>query len=608
MEISEVTKFLAHTTPFNHLASAELGQLARQIQVFYYQQAELVPPGTNRLMIVRTGVFALYSDQQQLLAKLQEGDFYGYQLLLTDLADDDQLRCEEDGLVYWLGAEAFHQLRHQYKNIDIFFQRLFSRRLHQYREQQQNSRFTLKIADVVQAHKIAIAPEQTVQQAAALMTTQRVSSLLVETDQQLVGILTDRDLRSRVLAQNLPASTLVSQVMTKQPYTIDKHGYLFEAVQLMSRYNIHHLPVTEQGQSFSMITATDIIRAQQDHPVYLIGEIHRQLSLDGLEQCSQHIAELALTMGKQQVPAHEAGHIITTITDAITQRLIKLAITQLGEPPCVFSWLAFGSQARMDQSLNADQDNALLLEKEPEGEVADYFAKLAEFVCHGLDRCGIRFCPGNIMASNPELRLSLKGWSMRFARWISTPTPQALLNASIYFDLRVIEGSRGLFNALQQDILARTAQQELFLLHLAKTALERTAPLGFFKNFILEQDGKHKKGLDLKKRGISLITDLVRVYALAAGISAVNTRHRLEQLAAQQQLPARDVQDLLDAFDVLAQLRFEKHLHELQQGHDVTNLLDPVVLSSLQRHQLKDSFAVIHNAQASLRYRFTREI
>ncbi len=182
--------------------------------------------------------------------------------------------------------EAFHQLRHQYKNIDIFFQRLFSRRLHQYREQQQNSRFTLKIADVVQAHKIAIAPEQTVQQAAALMTTQRVSSLLVETDQQLVGILTDRDLRSRVLAQNLPASTLISQVMTKQPYTIDKHGYLFEAVQLMSRYNIHHLPVTEQGRSFSMITATDIIRAQQDHPVYLIGEIHRQLSLDGLEQCS----------------------------------------------------------------------------------------------------------------------------------------------------------------------------------------------------------------------------------------------------------------------------------------------------------------------------------
>lgn len=608
MEISEVTKFLAHTTPFNHLAAAELGQLARQIQVFYYQQQELIPPHSNRLMIVRTGVFALFSDQQQLLAKLQEGDFYGYQILLTDLADDDQLRCEEDGLVYWVPAEAFHQLRHQYKNIDIFFQRLFSRRLHQYKEQQQNSRFTLKICDVVQAHKITILPEQTVQQAATVMTEKRVSSLLVESQNKLVGILTDRDLRSRVLAENLPASTLIQQVMTRQPYTIDKHGYLFEAVQLMSRYNIHHLPVTDQGEIFSMITATDIIRAQQDHPVYLIGEIHRQQTLDGLEQCSLHINELALTMGKQQVPAHEASHIITTLTDAITQRLIKLAIAEFGEPPCVFSWLAFGSQARMDQSLNADQDNALLLEKEPEGAIADYFEQLANFVCQGLDRCGIQLCPGNIMASNPELRLSLKGWSMRFAKWISTPTPQALLNASIYFDLRVIEGSRGLFNALQQDILARTAQQDLFLLHLSKTAQERTAPLGFLKNFILEHDGKHKKGLDLKKRGISLITDLVRVYALAAGISEVNTRQRLQVLAEQHQMAAKDCQNLLDAFDVLAQLRWEKHLHELAEGHNVTNLLDPVVLSSLQRHQLKDSFAVINEAQASLRYRFSREM
>ncbi len=608
MEISEVIKFLAKTTPFNHLSEAELAQLSKHISVYYYQAQDKVPTHNRRLLIVRTGVFALYSDQQQLLAKLQEGDFYGYQLLLTDLADDDMLQCDEDGLVYWLSAEMFHQLRHQFKNVDLFFQRLFSRRLHQYKEQQQNSRFTLKLQDVVQPHKIAISPEQTVQQAAALMTEKRVSSLLVEDAEKLVGIITDRDLRSRVLAQNLPASTCVSQIMTRQPHTIDKNAYLFEAVQLMSRFNIHHLPVTEHGLSFSMITATDIIRSQQDHPVYLIGEIHRQQSLDGLEQCSLHIHELVQTLGKQQVPANEAGHIITTITDALTQRLIQLAINKLGEPPCVFSWLAFGSQARMDQSLNADQDNALLLEKEPIGEVEDYFARLADFVCEGLALCGIKLCPGNIMASNPELRLSLKGWSGRFARWINTPTPQALLSASIYFDMRVIEGSRGLFNALQQDVVAKTANNPLFLLHLSKTALERTAPLGFFKNFILEQDGKHKKGLDLKKRGISLITDLVRVYALAAGISEVNTRQRLQALMAVHGMDQRDCQNLLDAFDVLAQLRWDKHLQELAQGHDVTNLLDPAVLSALQRHQLKDCFAVIHDMQGALRYRFCREL
>lgn len=607
-EISEVSKFLAHTTPFNQLPAAQISRLTRHFTVYYYQAQELVPAETNRLLIVRTGVFSLYSDQQQLLAKLQEGDFYGYQRLLTELGDQDQLRCEEDGLVYWLDQQSFHQLRHQFKNFDIFFQRLFSRRLHQYQEQQHNNRFTLKIDDIIHHRKVTIAPEQNVQTAAALMTEQRVSSLLVEEHDKLVGIVTDRDLRSRVLAKDLPASTQVCQIMTRQPHHIDRHAYLFEAVQLMSRHNIHHLPVMDNNVSCSMITATDIIRAQQDHPVYLIGQIHRQQTVDGLEQCSLQIKALAIVMGKQQVPAAEASHILTTLTDALTQRLIQLAQIKLGNAPCVFSWLAFGSQARMDQSLNADQDNALLLEKEPVAEIADYFQALAEFVCQGLARCGAKLCPGNIMASNDELRLSLKGWSTRFARWIGTPTPAALLNASIYFDLRVIEGSRGLFNALQQDILARTVNNELFLLHMAHAALERTAPLGFFKNFILEPDGHHKQGLDLKKRGISLLTDIVRVYALSAGITHINTRARLQQLAKLQLIETKQMQNLLDAFDVLSQLRFDKHVHELQQDHDVTNLLDPAHLSGLQRHQLKDCFNVINAAQQSLRYRFCREL
>ncbi|MBU2223883.1 MAG: CBS domain-containing protein, partial [Gammaproteobacteria bacterium] len=236
MDISEISKFLAQTTPFNQLPAFELARLSQRFTVYYYQAQELVPAETNRLLIVRTGVFSLYSDQQQLLAKLQEGDFYGYQRLLTELGDQDQLRCEEDGLVYWLDSTTFDELRYQFKNFDIFFQRLFSRRLHQYREQQQNSRFTLKIDDLIHRRKVTIAPEQSVQTAAALMTEQRVSSLLVEEHNKLVGIVTDRDLRSRVLAKDLPASTQVCQIMTRQPHHIDRHAYLFEAVQLMSRH------------------------------------------------------------------------------------------------------------------------------------------------------------------------------------------------------------------------------------------------------------------------------------------------------------------------------------------------------------------------------------
>ncbi|HEX5792619.1 MAG TPA: cyclic nucleotide-binding domain-containing protein, partial [Rheinheimera sp.] len=161
MEVADVTHFLAETTPFDQLSEAALGQLSAHIKVFYCQAQSTVQTHNERLLIIRTGLFSLYSDQQQLLTKLQPGDFYGYQQLLTGLADNGTLLCEEDGLVYCLDAEAFHQCRYQYKNIDIFFQRLFSRRLHQYQEQQQGSRFTLKVSDIVQPRKIAIRPEQT---------------------------------------------------------------------------------------------------------------------------------------------------------------------------------------------------------------------------------------------------------------------------------------------------------------------------------------------------------------------------------------------------------------------------------------------------------------
>jgi CBS domain-containing protein len=608
MDITDVRHFLANIPPFDQMKAEDIHRFASHISVYYCKAQESVDLSSERLLIVRTGLFTLYSDQQQILSKLQPGDFYGYQLLLTGLSDQDSLICDEDGLIYWLNAEAFHQYRHRYKSIDVFFQRLFGRRLHQYKEQQHSSRFTLKINDIVKPRKISIDPKQNVQQAAQLMTQQRVSSLLVEDAQNLVGILTDRDIRSRVMAQGLTADILVNQVMTTEPFSIDLHAYLYQAVQLMSQHNVHHLPVTEHGKCYGMLTATDVIRTQQDHPVFLIGEIHRQNTVADLARCSLQISSLALSLSKQQVPAYEVGHILTTITDALTQRLIYIAQQQLGPAPCVFSWLAFGSQARMDQSLNSDQDNALLLEKEPTADIERYFSALADFVCQGLAQCGVTLCPGNIMASNKALRLSFNGWTKRFQSWVKSPTPDALLKASIFFDLRVIAGSKSLTNALQQDILQRTTNAPLFSYHLAQNALLGSAPLGLFKHFILEHDGKEKKGLDLKKRGISLITDLVRVYALAAGVTEVNTRKRLLALMSLGVIENRYAANLLDAFDLLAQLRWDKHIQDISDHQVATNLLDPTTITGLARHQLKDSFAVITAAQASLKYRFCKEI
>ncbi|MCF3097077.1 CBS domain-containing protein [Aeromonas australiensis] len=607
MEVAEVSRFLARTTPFSGVGATLQTELARAISVYYFRAGEMVKSSEDRLLIVRTGLFARLDSQQQLLEKLQEGDFYGYQAAQPG----EQLMCEEDGLVYWLAADAFARARTRLSELDRFFLHLAARTLHQQQRLPDEGYFTLKVGDLVRAHKIVITPAQTVQEAASLMSERRVSSLLVEMEGALQGIITDRDLRSRVVARGLPATTRVGDVMTREPKTIERDAYLFEALQQMGQWRVHHLPVLSQGRVDGMITVTDLVRAQQEHPVYLLTDIHRQPDLDSLVRASAQTLKLARILGRQGVPAHEASHILATVGDGLTQRLIELAQGVLGPAPCDFSWLVFGSFARRDQGLNADQDNGLLLAQPPEGEVGRYFAALARFVCDGLARCGLPYCTGNIMAINPALCLDLTAWLARFKGWIETPTPQALLNASVFFDLRMVAGSAPLFAGLQRQIVADAREQPLFLMHLAQNALERSAPLGLFRHFILERDGQQQKGLDLKVRGISLITDLVRVYALASGIADINTRQRLLRLAQEGGMDTTQSRNLCDAFDLLAQLRWEHHLARQQQidaqgEGQISNHLDPATLSGLQRHQLKDCFGVINEGQALLKYRFCR--
>lgn len=608
MEVIEVYQFLKKTLPFSYLDQQSATQLSQQISVYYFQAGQPVDVRSPRLLIVRSGIFAAFNQQHQLLGKLQERDFFGYQRLLSNTTETGQLVCEEDGLVYWLEVDAFRQLLVNQPKVAEFFHALAERSLHKFKEVPPGFHLTLKVGDLIGPRKITISPDKSILEAAQLMTEMRVSTVLVEDQGKLLGLVTDRDLRSRVLAEGRSLQAPISSVMTESPQTIGKDSYLFEAIQSMGTHNIHHLPVLENELLYGMLSITDIIRVQQDHPVYLIGNIHKQTDFAGLKTCSESIKPLLVRLSKQHLPAHEISQVITTITDALTKRLLKLAELELGEAPCEFCWIVFGSQARMDQSINSDQDNALILELEPRGYVEDYFAKLADFVCQGLDQCGVPLCPGNIMAANPALRLSLAGWQQKIEKWIHSPSPESMLQSTIFFDLRGVGGNRDFARHLQQHFLDLTSRNTLFQYHLAQTALQNRAPLGLFKGFILTHEGEQRPGCDLKKNGTALINDIARVYALALGLSAVSTRQRLQVLAESSALDKDYAQNLLDAFDLIAQLRWDKHVQDMDENKTVTNLVDPLRLHNLQRHQLKDCFTAINEAQAIMRFRFCRGI
>jgi CBS domain-containing protein len=629
MHIQDVVDFLSFTPPFDDLPPADRAQLASQVSMRYLKHGQRLEH--QHLILIRTGVFShrdLFNHDQLL----SHGDYHGVSNLLSDVFDADTcIHCEEDGLVLELSAHDFHQLRQQYKNFDLFFIRLQQRHLYHHHANTEHH-WLMRVADLPLRPPITIHTTASIMAAAQQMTRAQVSAMMVVADeptdvtttstttnahplapqppsgQRLQGIVTDRDLRRRVLAAGLDPSNAVAEIMTRHPWCVTPDTLLLDAMQLMSQHNVHHLPVSQGSELLGMITTTDLIRSQQDHPLFLVSHIHRQADMAGLHDCAQRLHHVCLQLAREHTQVHVVQPLLTSLFDALAQRYLQLAEQQLGPAPCLYSFISFGSQARRDMLPSADQDNALLLEKQPDAQMSDYFAKLSSLVCQGLAQSGQVLCQGNIMATNPALRRCLKGWLDRFSQAIETPTPQALLDSSIFFDCRCIAGSQGLFNAMQQDVLQRCQHNELFLYHLAGAATATIPPLGFFKDFILERDGKQKRGLDIKKRGLSLINDLVRVYSLAHGISEVNTLARIQTLAQRHAISQSHADDLTAAWSSLAELRWQLQAQSLLNQQTVSNLLDPRQLSLMQRHQLKDAFLLISSQQKLLRQRFCREL
>jgi CBS domain-containing protein len=299
------------------------------------------------------------------------------------------------------------------------------------------------------------------------------------------------------------------------------------------------------------------------------------------------------------------GSTMAGIGRGFSRRLLELAEASLGPPPVPYCFMALGSMARDEQLIVTDQDNALVLDDsfDPK-QHDDYFLKLATFVSDGLAACGYTYCKGGIMATNPQWRQPLSVWKKYFTQWISRPNPETLLNSSIFFDLDSVYGSAELVEELK-DLLATSASaNEAFLAALARNALNRTPPLGFFRTFVMEQDGKQRNIINLKGRGTAPLTDLIRVHALACGSKAQNSFDRLDAIATTRLMPPDAVTRLRYALEFLSSVRIRHQAIELEEGGEPNNYIEPEKISTAERHNLKEAFQILSNAQKFLRFRY----
>jgi CBS domain-containing protein len=458
---------------------------------------------------------------------------------------------------------------------------------------------------LVKREPVTLSADATIREAAQLMSAQRVSSVLIVERGYLFGLVTDRDLRNRALAPGLDTGRPVLDIATVAPLTVDARHPAFEALLLMARHNIHHVPVMDGDAVVGMITATDVTEQHGTSPVYLAGDVYRQPDVEGLARVAARVRQLQRQLAAADASAYATGHIVTAITDAITIRLLQLAEARLGPAPVDYAWVAAGSQARSEQTARSDQDNCLVLDDAYREDLhGEYFRQLAHFVNEGLDACGYVFCPGAMMAMTDAWRQPRHRWAQYFARWIGEPEPKALMLTCVFFDLRVVHGNASLLAELRREVLERTRDNGIFLAYMVGNALSHQPPLGLFGNIATIRSGDHRGTVDLKHSGIVPIVDLARVYALAGGHDAVNTDDRLSVAAESREISQQGARDLRDALEFLGKLRIRHQARQIAEGREVDNFLALPELSNLERSHLKDAFAVVRTLQGVLGQRY----
>lgn len=613
VELIEIRDFLAAQPPFGALPAELLERLPGEVSVRYLRRGSPFPPADADqpyLYVVRTGAVELRDRNDELVDKIGEGGLY------TGLCAPDSPETTlqgvvvEDSLFYLIDCERVAELRKAHPDFDRHFADSVRERLRHALESLQEARTTTQgltrtpAAELVHRRPATIPPETSIQEAARRMTEEGVSALLVVDRGRLAGLITDHDLRTRCIAQGLSYERPVSEIMTRELLTVGAETAAFEALLIMTRRDIHHLPVLRGEELVGVISTTDLIRYQSANAVYLARDVRRSESVEAIAQLSARLPEMHVQLVASGATAHQIGQTLSSVVEAMTVRLIEFAEQRLGPPPLPYAWLAVGSLARREQAVHSDQDNALIYADGAGEADAEYFEALARYVNDGLNACGIPYCPGQVMASNPQWRRSLTGWCGCFEGWIARPDRRGAMLASNFFDMRTVYGDDMLLQKLFERMRPRARDNKIFLAYMASDALQNRPPLGFFRNFVVIGEGEHANSFDLKHRGVIPIVDLARFQALSAALPQLNTQERLQAAARHAGLSPEGAANLQDALEFISTLRARHQAAQIKQGLKPDNYIAPEDLSSLERSHLKDAFEVIVTVQKALAQRY----
>jgi CBS domain-containing protein len=628
---SQIVYFLTRIIPFSFLEEEEIKAIAPAITAVHHPKDHVVfVQGETRidgLYIVQKGAAERYFDdgrRKTLHSILGEGEMFGgISMLVNDMLAVRTLRTIEDTTFYKLPHQAFFDLCRRHSAFGEYFTDTFGKRMldRTYAaviaksaptRADALSLFNQPVREICNRDLLTCDADMTIQRAAALMSRRRCSSIFVRgSGGDIVGILTDNDLRKKVIAEGLPIEKRVAEIMSSPVMAVPDHAPVFEALMAMMQRGVKHVGVSDAGQNIvGVVTNQDVLGVQRQSPLFLIRDIAGAAGVENLQEVHQRLPHLVQALIRAGTPAKQLNQFITAVSDAVLKKVLELTLKDMDPPPVRFVFMVMGSEGRHEQTLKTDQDNAIVYDDPAAGAaeaVHAYFLDLGERACNSLDRCGYRFCNANVMARNPMLCQPISVWKRRFSDWIHAAEAEDLLYSSIFFDFRGGYGQMALIDQLRSHLMDSLVGWSGFFRHLTQNALLHKPPLGFFRNFVVESKGEHRNKFDIKSAMLPIV-DYARVYGLKHGVAETNTLDRLERLKQKEVLPAKDYSEIEQGYGFMMQLRFARQVQAIVEEETAPdNYVNPKELSGLEQRLLKEIFIRIGNLQTRMSFDFTGE-
>jgi len=616
--LANLRQEIGRYAPFSQMAVADLDFFLAHAQQQYFAPGEtLIEPASGpvtQLFYIRQGAVTGKRGLADLSGgafQYETGDLFPISALLAKRAVTATYEATADTFVLALPDSAMQALAQSSVPFADFLNRRVLKFLDLSRQALQVAYSSQTLAEqsletplgeLARREPVTCRPTTPLREALGEMHQRRIGSMLVTNERgEPLGILSREDILGRVALQSVPLTTPIREVMVHPVHTLTHEHTAEDAALLMSRYTIRHVPITREGVVVGIVSERDLFAMQRLSLKHVSKAIRLAPDVDTLKLVAQDIRRFARSLLSQGVQARQLTALISHLNDVLTERLLEIKAQVHGVDLARLCWLALGSEGRGEQTIATDQDNALILPDDVDAAQRTTVLAFAREVNEALDACGYPLCKGGVMAGNPACCLTLREWRERFAAWIEQGAPQDLLNASIYFDFRSLAGDAALARSLRLEVVGRVQQVPRFLKQMAVNALVRTPPLNWVGGIATDEQGQ----IDLKLQGTAIFVDAARLYALAQGVPATNTRERLMAIGPVLGVTEGEYEAWIRGFEFLQMLRLQI---QLQGGAPLEqpNHIQVDNLNDIDRRILKEAFRVARTLQQRLQLDYER--